>query len=147
LLGVGNIAQKIKQAKEELSILNTKEKSFENKHKELPIKVNRAFKEVKNKEKLKKINPKLFIKGKFNRKKNMYISKGFYILSGLEEELKRYCAGADITVYNYLIYLGLEKLKKEEEMIFVDAKELETLFKTGTAQEPPKRAVSEIETI
>jgi hypothetical protein len=70
-------------------------------------------------------NPLLFINGKLNRKKYQYVAKNFSLSSKLENEIKAICKGVDLTIFNYLIALGLESIKKNKELTSVEWSEFE----------------------
>lgn len=67
--------------------------------------------------------PKLFISGRLPRKKGTS-SRSLQLLHSIEEEMKQYCTGGDLVVLNYLIKLGLEKVKESPDIIIVDSETL-----------------------
>ena len=73
--------------------------------------------------------PLLFVHGKLNRKKYQYTAKNFALLTSIENEVKACCKGIDLTVLNYLIYLGLESIKSKKDFTSIDWSELETKLK------------------
>lgn len=73
--------------------------------------------------------PLLFVHGKLNRKKYQYTAKNFALLTSIENEIKACCKGIDLTVLNYLIYLGLESIKSKKDFTSIDWSELETKLK------------------
>lgn len=64
--------------------------------------------------------PKLFVSGRLPRKKGTS-SRSLQLLHSIEEEMKQYCNGGDLVVLNYLIKLGLEKVKESQEIIIIDS--------------------------
>jgi len=71
-------------------------------------------------------SPLLFVNGRLDRKNHLYIAKNFSLLSPLNDEIKKYCKGIDLTILNYLIFLGLKSLKKENEFKSIEYSEFET---------------------
>lgn len=71
----------------------------------------------------------LFINGRLNRKDYNYIAKNLVLLESLEKEIKKYCRGVDLTILNYLIFRGLESIKKEHKkektFLFIDYSNIE----------------------
>lgn len=61
-----------------------------------------------------KDSPKLHLTGRCDRKNHKYSTKAFYILDDLGMEIKRYCNGGDVALFNYLMHLGLNEIKKRE---------------------------------
>lgn len=146
-----NLANKLKKAQEELStILNEDESPQKAEEISQPGKtktqtsdntlllsceteeVNEPDKKKDSKKRLSKkedkISPKLFISGRFNRKEHEYTNKSFYILDKLDQEIKSICRGTDITIYNYLIFLGLEEVKKSKNMVTAEVKDIEEKY-------------------
>ena len=74
--------------------------------------------------------PLLFINGRLDRKHCQYVAKNFSLLSGLNQEIKDYCKGVDLTLLNYLIYRGLESIKQEKKFTIVEYSEIEKKYKT-----------------
>lgn len=64
--------------------------------------------------------PKLFVSGRLPRKKGTS-SRSLQLLHSIEEEMKQYCSGGDLVVLNYLIKLGLEKVKESHDLIIIDS--------------------------
>lgn len=86
---------------------------------------------TKNKIKLnkyKEVKAKLYISGRFDRKNNDYTTKPFYLLDNMDQEIKAYCKGSEITVYNYLLYLGLQQVKTTKTLIHADVETMEELY-------------------
>jgi hypothetical protein len=73
--------------------------------------------------------PLLFISGRLDRKHYSYIAKNFSLLEELNQEIKKYCKGVDLTLLNYLIYKGLESVKKQNKFIVVEYSEIEKNIK------------------
>lgn len=73
-----------------------------------------------------KTTPKLFISGRLDRKKHTYIAKSLSLLASLDEEIKTYCRGGDLTILNYLIKEGLKNVKKSAAPINVEVEEIES---------------------
>lgn len=94
------IAEKLKRVEDDLGI-KTK-KSFEKKH------------------------PMLFINGHLDRKNYIYISKNFSLLEPLNKEIKEICKGVDLTILNYLIFLGLNKIKENDTIESIEYSEFES---------------------
>jgi hypothetical protein len=65
-------------------------------------------------------SPKLFISGRLPRKKGTS-SRSLQLLHSIEEDMKQLCTGGDLVVLNYLIKLGLEKVKESQEIIIIDS--------------------------
>ncbi len=76
--------------------------------------------------------PILFVNGRLNRKKYQYIAKNFSLLEALEKEIKKYCRGIDLTILNYLIFRGIESIKKEEKFLAIDYSDVENQCKNST---------------
>ncbi len=68
---------------------------------------------------------KLYVAGRANRKEFEYVTKGFYILKSLDEQVKEYCSGGDVAVYNKLIDIGLEVVKSSQDIMFSNVSDLE----------------------
>ena len=122
LLGSESIAQKMAQLKQEM---NAEEPSNTDKKKakSTPKTSKPLAKESPAKN---KPAPKLFISGRLDRKKHTYIAKSLSLLASLEEEIKLYCRGGDLTILNYLIKEGLKNVKKSAAPINVEVEEIET---------------------
>jgi signal recognition particle subunit SEC65 len=80
---------------------------------------------IASNEKEEKKTPLLFINGRLDRKKYNYIAKNFSLLEPLNKEIKEVCKGVDLTILNYLIFLGLEKLKENDSFESVEYSEFE----------------------
>lgn len=80
---------------------------------------------IKSQNSLKKKQPMLFINGRLDRKNYVYISKNFSLLEPLNKEIKEICKGVDLTILNYLIFLGLNKIKKNDTIESVEYSEFE----------------------
>lgn len=74
-------------------------------------------------------NPLLFINGRLNRKDFKYIAKNLALLHGLDEEIKKYCRGIDLTILNYLIYKGLASLKENNKFTSIKYSDIEEQFR------------------
>lgn len=70
--------------------------------------------------------PLLFVNGRLDRKKYSYIAKNFSLLEQLNTEIKETCKGVDLTILNYLIFLGLQKIKEEGEFKSIEYSEFES---------------------
>ena len=68
---------------------------------------------------------KFHLTGRCNRKNNKYTTKAFYILDSLDRDIKLYCNGGDVAVFNYLIYLGLNEIKRRENHSFDEISSIE----------------------
>lgn len=124
LLKNSNLAERLKKAKQDLAgTLNEAQEE-----KTQPQKEETSHKSNTQKKNSIAVNPKLYVAGRFNRKGNNYTSKSFYIHKDLDSQIKAYCRGTDITVYNYLISYGLEAIKNLPEMKTVDASEVELKY-------------------
>ncbi len=73
-------------------------------------------------------NTKLFVAGRFDRQTHSYTSKAFYILDDLDDDIKTYCTGSDIAIYNFLISIGLEQIKKLTAPTTYDVSEIEQKY-------------------
>jgi len=71
-------------------------------------------------------NPLLFVNGRLNRKNCTYIAKNFSLLEPLNTEIKKICKGSDLTILNYLIFLGLKAIKDNSEFQSVEYSEFES---------------------
>lgn len=87
----------------------------------MPLKTTREIKANKP-----KIEPKLFVSGRLNRKNHNYITTSLTISSKLESEIKEYCRGGDLPILNYLIMEGLHKVKESLSNINIDMVEIES---------------------
>ena len=87
---------------------------------------------ISNKETDSSSDPILFVNGRLNRKNCNYIAKNFSLLESLEKEIKKYCRGLDLTVLNYLIFRGIDSIKKEEKFLAIDYSNIENQYKSGT---------------
>jgi hypothetical protein len=101
-----DLAEKLKKVKEEMAGSHSQEKEESPKNSAKP-----------------NISPKLFVTGRTNRKKQKYIAKNIIIPVWMNEELKTYCRGVDISVLNYLISVGLKHVKESSSNINVDISE------------------------
>lgn len=81
------------------------------------------------KEEKNEFSPLLFVNGHLDRKNNNYIAKNFALMESLNKEIKKTCRGVDLTVINYLIYLGLEKLKEKKSLESIEYSEFEAKLK------------------
>lgn len=120
ILGGSTLKEKLSIARKELNDLHSEdldEKYSEKKenHNKNLISHNRAI-------------TKFYLEGRCDRKKHNYVNKGFYILEKLDNEIKKYCSGGDVAVFNYLMYLGLSEIKKRKEHSFALIKEMEDFF-------------------
>jgi hypothetical protein len=79
-----------------------------------------------NKDISKVITPLLFVNGRLDRKKYSYVSKNFSLLEPLNVEIKKVCKGLDLAVLNYLIFLGLQKIKETGEFASIEYSEFES---------------------
>lgn len=115
------LAQRLKLAKQELaSALDNEPEPTK------PLKQTQtAPKEPQNQTIYSGIEPKLYVSGRFDRKKYTYNSKAFYINQNLDNEIKAFCRGTDITIYNYLIFMGLKAVKSLEKIKNAEASEIE----------------------
>jgi hypothetical protein len=75
-----------------------------------------------------KDSPKFHLTGRCNRKLHKYSTKAFYILDGLDMEIKRYCNGGDVAIFNYLMHLGLSEIKKREGHSFDEVSIMEDAY-------------------
>jgi hypothetical protein len=73
-------------------------------------------------------SPILFVNGRLNRKNCNYIPKNFSLLEPIEKEIKKYCKGLDLAVLNYLIFRGIESIKKEEKFLAVEYSSIENQY-------------------
>lgn len=73
---------------------------------------------------------KFHLTGRCNRKAHKYITKAFYILENLELDIKKYCNGGDVAMFNYLIHLGLNEVKKREGHSFDEVYVMEDSYIT-----------------
>lgn len=105
-ISTSRIAEKLKLAQEEISTSN-KEVDMSN-------------------------NPILFVNGRLNRKNCNYIAKNFSLLVPIEKEIKKYCKGLDLTILNYLIFRGIESIKKEEKFLAIEYADIENQYKNDT---------------
>jgi hypothetical protein len=78
------------------------------------------------------ISPLLFINGRLDRKKHSYLAKNFALLGSLNEEVKSYCKGVDLTVLNYLIFRGLQSIKEKNEFLSIEYSEFEEQMKLNS---------------
>lgn len=74
-------------------------------------------------------NPILFVNGRLNRKNCNYIAKNFSLLESIEKEIKKYCKGLDLTILNYLIFRGIESIKKEGKFLAIEYSDIEKQYK------------------
>ena len=71
---------------------------------------------------------KFHLTGRCNRKTHKYVAKAFYILENLELDIKKYCNGGDVAMFNYLIHLGLNEVKKRDGQSFGEVCEIEDSY-------------------
>lgn len=74
------------------------------------------------------LQPILFVNGRLNRKNYPYVAKNFAILKGIEDEIKHICRGLDLVILNYLLFRGIESIKKEKDLLSIDYPEIEKLY-------------------
>ncbi|OZG31338.1 hypothetical protein RiCNE_12780 [Rickettsia endosymbiont of Culicoides newsteadi] len=74
-------------------------------------------------------HPILFVNGNLNRKNCNYIAKNFSLLEPIEKEIKKYCKGLNLTILNYLIFRGIESIKKEEKFLSIEYSDIENQYK------------------
>lgn len=70
--------------------------------------------------------PKLFVSGKLNRKEHKYVTPSLAITKKRHDEIKEYCRGNELSILNYLIFLGLEHVKKNSNVVTVDISDIES---------------------
>ena len=69
--------------------------------------------------------PLLFVNGRLNRKKYSNIAKNFALLESLE--IKTLSKGRDLTILNYLIALGLQKIKEDNNFKSIEYSNIESV--------------------
>jgi len=69
--------------------------------------------------------PKIFISGKLNRKKNKYVLRSLALLESINVDIHRYCRGGENAILNYLIKEGLKRVKQLNSMVEVKAEKIE----------------------
>lgn len=72
-----------------------------------------------------KRSPLLFVSGRLDRKNYVYTPKNFSLLEPLNNEIKELCKGGDLAILNYLIFLGLNKVKENKGIESVEYSEFE----------------------
>jgi hypothetical protein len=120
-LGGVPLAEKMRQVKKELESAGINDNPSESEeNKVVAPKV--AFKiEMEDQ----KTDYKLFVNGRLDRKKHTYIAKPLFLFSGLDEEIKLHCRGAEVAILNYLIKFALDAVKKLEKPLTVDIADVE----------------------
>ena len=78
--------------------------------------------EINKKKKKQKESPKVVINGNMNRAK--CITSSSCIKSELVSEIESLCVGNKWAAINYILKLGLKELRKEKEVVFIEASEL-----------------------
>ena len=73
-----------------------------------------------------KLTPLLFINGRLDRKNCTYIAKNFSLLESLNIEIKKVCKGSDLTILNYLVFLGLKTIKDNAEFQSIEYSDFES---------------------
>ncbi|SEG41926.1 hypothetical protein SAMN02746093_02873 [Legionella quinlivanii DSM 21216] len=116
ILGGSSLKEKLSKAREELDALQ-EEKDVGVPHGEL----------IGN-DTINKTAPKFHLTGRCNRKDQKYTIKAFYILDELEQDIKKYCNGGDVALFNYLIFLGLNEIKKREGHSFDEVSNMENCY-------------------
>lgn len=71
-------------------------------------------------------SPLLFVNGRLDRKNYTYIAKNFSLLEPLNAEIKKICKGSDLTILNYLIFLGLKEIKGNAKFRSVEYSDFES---------------------
>lgn len=107
ILGGSSLKDKLSIARKELDALHNDDSSELIEHEQQMA--------IKNEI---EVLPKFHLTGRCNRKDQKYITKAFYILDSLDKEIKQYCSGGDVALFNYLIHLGLTEIKKRENHSF-----------------------------
>jgi hypothetical protein len=74
------------------------------------------------------VEPKLHVTGRFDKSLLSHVNKALYLPEKMNEEIKSYCKGSDISVYNYLMYLGLQKVKSSHEILYGDVEKIENCY-------------------
>lgn len=74
------------------------------------------------------VEPLLFVNGKLNKAEHEYINKNFFVHKGLYNDITLYCRGMDTAIFNYLLHLGLEALKLDNNHKNVDISEIEATY-------------------
>lgn len=113
ILGGSSLKEKLSKAREELDAL----------HEEKDVSMVRE--EVVSNNAVNKNESKFHLTGRCNRKDQKYTTKAFYILDELDRDIKKYCNGGDVALFNYLIYLGLNEIKKREGHSFDEVSNME----------------------
>lgn len=124
LLGKESLAEKMQKIKKEMDIKETPNISHDKKEFK-PVQKSSKKAEGSSQTSKNKVNPKLFVSGRLDRKKYEYVAKSLILLTQLEDEIKIYCRGGDLAILNYLIKEGLEKVKASNTPINVDIEEIE----------------------
>lgn len=112
ILGKESLATRMKKIKEELDISEEQNILQENTQGTSVVSA-------------KKIEPKLFVSGRLDRKEHTYTAKSLILLEQLENEIKTYCRGGDLAILNYLIKEGLKKVKSLKTTTNIDMTEIE----------------------
>ena len=121
-LGGVPLAEKMRQVKKELESAEINDNSSESEKNKAALPENFAFNvEVEDQ----KTDYKLFVNGRLDRKKHTYIAKPLFLFSGLDEEIKLHCRGAEVAILNYLIKFALDAVKKLEKPLTVDIADVE----------------------
>lgn len=116
ILGGGtSLKDKLSKAKRELDALQDDEEVIASESSSIP-----TLSQVKE--------PVFHLTGRCNRKETVYKNKAFYILDGLEREIKSYCSGGDVALYNYLMHLGLMEIKKRQGHSFDEVSKMEAQY-------------------
>lgn len=76
--------------------------------------------------------PILFVNGRLDRKSHNYIAKNFSLLESIEKEIKKHCRGLDLSVLNYLIFRGIESIKKEDKFLAIEYSDIENQYSTNS---------------
>ncbi|MGJ3495015.1 hypothetical protein ACR9PT_10630 [Piscirickettsia salmonis] len=78
--------------------------------------------EINIRQKKKKESPKVVINGYMNRAK--CVTSSSCIKKELVSDIEALCKGNKWAAINYVLKLGLEELKKEKEVVFIEASDL-----------------------
>ena len=125
LLGGATLKEKLSKARMELGDLQNDNSSVIARSEEDNVD---NFNDLFIKESPSKDSPKFHLTGRCDRKNHKYSTKAFYILEDLDVEIKRYCNGGDVAVFNYLLHLGLSEIKKRDGHSFDEVSIMEDSY-------------------
>ena len=92
-------------------------------------KAKKDISDIKKQNNAEKLDAKVFVNGRLNRKDNAYTPKNFSLLTSLANQISDTCKGVDLAVINYLIHEGLNVVKNRDDLGIIEYSSIEEKYK------------------